>query len=207
MNSLQKSYHAFIESVCTELGCMELARPLQEGFSALCEASGIFMPDEIAQKTLDIGGNCCNLDIDEVMLHSNYGAHGDLQYKDPDYTERVAYVKRVIGALKFPLRVWRGLKLYPGKELRLGKDIGRYWTYNYDMFYRNKSEQWFANGKWNVILTGTVTEDQVNWDATITALAGDYDPETGGARPNAECEICLKRDCIPSELEIDTDLR
>ena len=40
MNSLQKSYHAFIESVCTEIGCMELARPLQEGFSAWCEASG-----------------------------------------------------------------------------------------------------------------------------------------------------------------------
>lgn len=38
MNSLQKSYHAFIESVCAELGCRELARPLQEGFAALCEA-------------------------------------------------------------------------------------------------------------------------------------------------------------------------
>lgn len=37
MNSQQKSYHAFIESVCTELGCKELARPLQEGLSALCE--------------------------------------------------------------------------------------------------------------------------------------------------------------------------
>lgn len=38
MNSLQKSHHAFIESVCNELGCSELAHPLQEGFSALCEA-------------------------------------------------------------------------------------------------------------------------------------------------------------------------
>ena len=147
------------------------------------------------------------IDIDEVMLHTNYGAHGDQEYQDPDYADRVAYVKRVIAGMKFPLRVWRALKLYPGKELRLGKDIGHYWTFNYDMFDRNNSEQWFANGKWNVILTGTVTEDQVNWNATITALASDYNPKTGWASPNAEFEICLKRDCIPSELEIDTDLR
>jgi len=38
MNSPQKSCRAFIESVCAELGCRELARPLQEGFSVLCEA-------------------------------------------------------------------------------------------------------------------------------------------------------------------------
>ena len=188
------TYSAFIESICSQYGCKDAIQPLQEGLSALCEASGM-------------DGKIGNFDIDEVMLHSNYGAHGEPEYQDPDYTERVAYVKRVIAGLKFPLRVWRALKLYPGKELRLGKDIGRYWTYNYDMFYRNKSEQWFANGKWNVILTGTVTEDQVNWDATITALASDYNPEIGGAKRNAEFEICLKRDCIPSELEIDTDLR
>lgn len=40
MNFLQKSYHSFIESVCVELGCKGLARPLREGFAALCEASG-----------------------------------------------------------------------------------------------------------------------------------------------------------------------
>ena len=38
MNSLQKSYHAFIESVCNEFGCTDAIHPLQEGFSALCEA-------------------------------------------------------------------------------------------------------------------------------------------------------------------------
>ena len=38
MNSLQKSYNAFIESTCAELGCSELAHPLQEGFSTLFEA-------------------------------------------------------------------------------------------------------------------------------------------------------------------------
>jgi len=38
MNSPQKSYRVFIESICAELGCRELARPLQEGFSVLCEA-------------------------------------------------------------------------------------------------------------------------------------------------------------------------
>ena len=207
MNSMPKSCHAFIESVCAELGCRELARPLREGFSVLCEASGIASPDEIAQRNLGIVGNCGNLDIDEVMLHSNFGAHGNPEYQDPDYTNRVAYVKRVIAGMKFPLRVWRALKIYPDKELRLGKDIGRYWTFNHDIFYRNKSEQWFSSGKWNVILTGTVTEDQVNWNSTITALAGDYNPKTGWAYQNAEFEICLKRDCIPSELEIESDLR
>ena len=38
MNSLQKSYHSFIESVCAEFGCTDAIHPLQEGFSALCEA-------------------------------------------------------------------------------------------------------------------------------------------------------------------------
>ena len=38
MNSLHKSYNAFIDSVCAELGCSQLAHPLQEGYSALCEA-------------------------------------------------------------------------------------------------------------------------------------------------------------------------
>lgn len=38
MNSLQKSYHSFIESVCNEFGCTDAIHPLQEGFSALCEA-------------------------------------------------------------------------------------------------------------------------------------------------------------------------
>ena len=37
MNPMQKSYRAFIESVCTEFGCTDAIRPLQEGFSALCE--------------------------------------------------------------------------------------------------------------------------------------------------------------------------
>jgi hypothetical protein len=38
MNSLQKSYHTFIESVCNKFGCTDAIHPLQEGFSALCEA-------------------------------------------------------------------------------------------------------------------------------------------------------------------------
>jgi hypothetical protein len=38
MNPMQKSYRAFIESVCTEFGCTDAIRPLQEGFSAMCEA-------------------------------------------------------------------------------------------------------------------------------------------------------------------------
>lgn len=38
MQGTYATYRAFIESVCTELGCSELVRPLQEGFSVLCEA-------------------------------------------------------------------------------------------------------------------------------------------------------------------------
>ena len=37
MNPMQKSYRAFIESVCAEFECTGAIRPLQEGFSALCE--------------------------------------------------------------------------------------------------------------------------------------------------------------------------
>lgn len=37
MNPMQKSYRAFVESVCVEFECTGAIRPLQEGFSALCE--------------------------------------------------------------------------------------------------------------------------------------------------------------------------
>ena len=37
MNPLQKSYRAFIESVCQMYGRPEMRAPLVEGFSALCE--------------------------------------------------------------------------------------------------------------------------------------------------------------------------
>jgi len=39
MNSFQKQYQTFIESVCTKFGCVDAIRPLQEGFSAMCEAT------------------------------------------------------------------------------------------------------------------------------------------------------------------------
>lgn len=38
MDQLHKKYHAFIESECTRLGCKDVIKPLQEGFTALCEA-------------------------------------------------------------------------------------------------------------------------------------------------------------------------
>lgn len=38
MNPMQKSYNAYIESVCNEFGCTDATHPLQEGFAALCEA-------------------------------------------------------------------------------------------------------------------------------------------------------------------------
>jgi hypothetical protein len=40
MNSIQKSFHTFIESVCNEFGCTDAIHPLQEGFSTLCESVG-----------------------------------------------------------------------------------------------------------------------------------------------------------------------
>jgi len=38
MNPMQKSYSSFVESVCKHLNCTDAIRPLQEGFTALCEA-------------------------------------------------------------------------------------------------------------------------------------------------------------------------
>lgn len=38
MNRLQSNFNTFIESICTQCGCKEAVAPLQEGFSALCEA-------------------------------------------------------------------------------------------------------------------------------------------------------------------------
>ena len=36
-----QKFSTFIEGVCNKFGCKEAVRPLQEGFSALCEANGI----------------------------------------------------------------------------------------------------------------------------------------------------------------------
>ena len=51
MNTLQKSYNAFIESVCNEFGCTDAIHPLQEGFSALCESVG----DRIGELAIEPG--------------------------------------------------------------------------------------------------------------------------------------------------------
>lgn len=40
MDSLQKTFKAFIESTCAQYGCPDMVAPLQEGFSAMCEAVG-----------------------------------------------------------------------------------------------------------------------------------------------------------------------
>lgn len=51
MNSLQKSYHAFIESVCKQFDCTVSIRPLQEGFSTLCESAG----DRVGELSIEPG--------------------------------------------------------------------------------------------------------------------------------------------------------
>ena len=43
MESMEAQYKAFIESVCAEFGCTDAIRPLQEGFTALCEA--VYLPN------------------------------------------------------------------------------------------------------------------------------------------------------------------
>ena len=39
MNKQQKTYSAFIESICNKFNCPEMAPALKEGFQAFCEAS------------------------------------------------------------------------------------------------------------------------------------------------------------------------
>lgn len=57
MNTLQKYYHAFIESVCAKYGCGAAARPLQEGFAALCEAT-FAEPSIAGDHTADEAAEC-----------------------------------------------------------------------------------------------------------------------------------------------------
>lgn len=49
MNSNEKLYTAFMESVCTQFDCMNAFPALNEGFSALCEAEN-FEPSGDMQK-------------------------------------------------------------------------------------------------------------------------------------------------------------
>lgn len=123
----------------------------------------------------------------------------------PDF---IKYAQSVIRGFKFPMNVWRGLYLPQGKQLRLDGTVGTHWTYNYDMFTSNKSAEWFASGKLNVILYGKIRPEQVNWNQTILDIATDYDPKRGYASPTgAEYEIELKKGEIPDDLEIWEDTR
>jgi hypothetical protein len=120
----------------------------------------------------------------------------------------IKYTQSVIRGFTFPLSVWRGVYVPPGKTLRLDSTVGTHWTYNYDMFTSNKSPEWFTAGKLNVILYGHVRQEQVNWNQTILDIASDYDPKRGYASPTgAEYEIELKKGEIPDDLEIWEDTR
>ena len=39
MNILQANFNTFIESICSQYGCKDAIKPLQEGFGALCESA------------------------------------------------------------------------------------------------------------------------------------------------------------------------
>ena len=56
MNSNEKIYTAFMESVCTKFNCMNAFPALNEGFGALCEAEN-FEPSGDMQKELK--GSAC----------------------------------------------------------------------------------------------------------------------------------------------------
>lgn len=135
------------------------------------------------------------------VVEKTWGYHEDCQ-------DFINYVQSVIRGLNFPLGVWRGLYIPQGKTLRLDKDVGTHWTYNYDMFTSNKSPEWFTSEKLNVILYGQVRQEQVNWNQTILDIASDYDPKRGYASTTrAEYEIELKKGEIPDNLEIWEDTR
>lgn len=157
--------------------------------------------------TQGLGSKPTDSEIESILSDSNYGGHGDPDYRDPDYAERLEYVKGVLHGLQFPLRVWRGLRVPSGKELRIGTDVGTHWTYNYAMFDNNTSGEWFSRDKLNVILSGVITDGMVNWKQTIIDLASDYDPHHGGTGKNAEYEMELKRGIAPDEIEIWADYR
>lgn len=153
------------------------------------------------------GGRPTDSEIDEIMKRTQWYGNGDSDWQEPDYADRVSYVKGVLHGLQFPLRVWRGLRVPSGKELRIGTDVGTHWTYNYAMFDTNTSGEWFSRDKLNVILSGVITDGTVNWKQTIIDLASDYDPHHGGPGKNAEYEMELKRGIVPDEIEIWADYR
>lgn len=83
MKPLQESANVFIESVCDELGCRELARPLQEGFSAICEASdsrqSMPLPEELQNTIVD--GFKYAIRNGFITRHATeyQGRHGDMR--------------------------------------------------------------------------------------------------------------------------------
>ena len=117
---------------------------------------------------------------------------------------RAQYTINVINSLQFPLDVYRGLRVQPGKELRTVDNVGTHWTYNQHMFHSNHSLEWFSSDTGvNVILRGTVTVSDINWINTIYDIASDF----GAEDEHKEYEIELKRDAIPSDIRIVSDKR
>ena len=140
--------------------------------------------------------------IDNIMSNTIF-AH----LQEPAFEDRVKYVKGVIHSKQFPLRVFRALRIPRGKELKLDDAVGEHWTYDYTLFDRHDGLYGFSSNRYNVILSGMVTPDQINWPQTIINNAADFNAETYCCYKNAEHEIELKRGTIPHDLEIWSDER
>ena len=225
-------YGKFIDTVCSRFGITEAIKPLRQGFNAYCEAVELDS-DTIAKRVkqwtqwgekhpcYDLGfedgesvqemnhrlstSDTIPSPDDIVKVIKNKYAPGDYSY-DSSCEARAKYTIDAIQSLRFPLTVYRGLKINPGKDLRTTGDIGKHWTYNPDMFNSNKSLEWFSETSgMNVILSGAVMPSDVNWYMTVLDNSCDFSPN--GSIDHAEYEIELKRGHLPTDIKIYRDTR
>ena len=111
MQGNYSAYHAFIESVCAELGCRELARPLKEGFSVLCESAWNFDMHQDLYSDRPMTHGLYNLPLESALPKAFCRGAGIEAIERDDQREMYGRILDVLRSCtdKDPLTVYRGI--------------------------------------------------------------------------------------------------
>ena len=119
---------------------------------------------------------------------------GPYGYDDEDYQE----VADFLNSLRFPLTVYRGLKVKDADSINLGNKIGMHWTIDPE-YIKNQTNLL----KFTYVLIGEIDEKDINLEFTAATYL-NYSRENPKTRYNhhREMEVTLKQRRQPNNLKI-----
>jgi hypothetical protein len=162
MNTYQKSYTAFMESVCNQFNCKEALPVLTEGFNALCEAvdpnivqdistaENIWQPESVQYVVFEAArllSNTCDITFRDYLYHS-----GKPKQSITDNTTGIQFVFDKVGRDSVRGIAKIGSKKSPAVNITEGANA-----------------EALADAMYNVILT-----KQDDMFATFGCRGGDY---------------------------------